>query len=296
ALLTWVERQSTPRLLQLVRAFSVYFHLINLAEQQHRVRTLRERQRASREPLHETIAAAIDELRAAGVASSDLEATLERVQVHPVLTAHPSEARRRSLLRHLEAAARVIEQLDDERATPSERAASLDSLRARTTLIWQTAEARVERPSVLDEVQSVLYFLAGTVYDVLPLVHRAIDAAAPTSSHREVTHFRFGSWVGGDRDGNPAVTPDVTRAAARLARAAVVRRYREEVQDLGRDLSISGRLVGCELELLQTIDRDRTELGVQAVPQWRDEPYRRKLGLIGERLRRTDSGGSGGDT
>ncbi len=290
-LLAWAEEQSTTRLLQLVRAFSVYFHLINLAEQQHRVRTLRERQRASREPLHETIASAMGELHGAGVPLTELQSMLGRLEVHPVLTAHPSEARRRSLLHHLEAAARAIEQLDDERSTPSERSAVLDLLRARTTLIWQTAEARVERPSVLDEVQSVLYFLAGTVYDVLPLVYRAVQRAGlPASTHL----LRFGSWVGGDRDGNPAVTPDVTRAAARMARAAVLRRYREDVQSLGRDLSISGRLTGCERDLLESVERDRHELAVQAVPQWRDEPYRRKLGLIGERLRRTDSGGPGG--
>src|SRR5207248_2375302 len=106
--------------------------------------------------------------------------------------------------------------------------------------------------------------------------------------------FRFGSWVGGDRDGNSAVTPEVTRAAARLARSSVLRRYRDEVHALGRDMSISGRLVGCSPELLASIERDRAELGVQPVPQWRDEPYRRKLGLIGERLRRMEAGGVGG--
>ncbi len=292
-LLAWAEDQSTTRLLQLVRAFSVYFHLINLAEQQHRVRTLRERQRTRREPLHETIAAAIEELRAQGVATEEIVSSLQRLRVHPVLTAHPSEARRRTLLHHLEGAARAIEELDDERATPTERDSTLDALRARTTLIWQTAEARVERPSVLDEVQSVLYFLAGTVYDVLPLVYRAVQRAGVPRTGQLI---RFGSWVGGDRDGNPAVTPDVTRAAARLARAAVLRRYREDVQALGRDLSVSGRLTGCEPELVESIERDRDELAVQAVPQWRDEPYRRKLGLIAERLRRADGGGPAGYT
>ena len=287
ALVSWTEQQSTARLLQLVRAFSVYFHLINLAEQHHRVRTLRDRQRASAEPLHESVAAGINELTSHGIGMDQVQTVLRQVRVHPVLTAHPSEARRRTLLHHLEAAARLIERLDDERGTPAERASILDALRARITLIWQTAEARVERPSVLDEVQSVLYALAGTVYDVLPLVYRAIPGAGPDL-------LCFGSWVGGDRDGNPNVTPDVTRAAARLARGAVMRRYREDVQWLGRDLSISGRLLGCAPELLESIESDRRELEVQAVPQWKDEPYRRKLGLIGERLRRTDAGGAGG--
>jgi phosphoenolpyruvate carboxylase len=152
---------------------------------------------------------------------------------------------------------------------------------------------------VLDEVQSVIYVLSGTVYDVLPLLERAVDGAlrkALGRSARVDVRLRFGSWVGGDRDGNPAVTPEVTRAAARLARAAVLRRYREDVQRLGRDLSISGRLVGCSPALLESIEHDRHELGVQAVPQWRDEPYRRKLGLIAERLRRAESGGAGGYT
>ena len=292
ALLAWAEQQPTVRLLQLVRAFSTFFHVINLAEQHHRVRTLRERQRSQASPLHESIAAAFAELDSQGVQPDQVKRAIGRLEVHPVLTAHPSEARRRTLLHHLEHAAELIERLDDERITPVERRGLLDALRERVTLIWQTAEARVERPSVLDEVQSVVYVLAGTVYDVLPLVHRAVSAAAPPGTSGP--SFRFGSWVGGDRDGNPGVTPDVSRAAARLARSAVVRRYREEVQDLGRDLSISGRLVGCEPELLRTIDQDRGELGVQPVPQWRDEPYRRKLGLIGERLRRTESGGSGG--
>ena len=177
---------------------------------------------------------------------------LRKVQVHPVLTAHPSEARRRTLLHHLEEAARLIERLDDDRAPPSERSAVLEALRARTTLIWQTAEARVERPSVLDEVQSVLYVLAGTrVRRAATGPSRACRPRAPNP------RLRFGSWVGGDRDGNPNVTPDVTRAAARLARAAVLRRYREDVQSLGRDLSISGRLVGCSDDAAR-VDRARS--------------------------------------
>src|SRR5215207_227835 len=288
ALLDWAEQQSTLRLLQLVRAFSAYFHLINLAEQQHRVRTLRERQRGRPEALRESIAAARVELAHDGVSAEAFETALRELRVHPVLTAHPSEARRRTLLHHLEEAARLIERLDDERCPPHERAAALDALRARTTLIWQTAEARVERPSVLDEVQNVIYVLAGTVYDVLPLVYRAVDAAAPGSSHGSL--LRFGSWVGGDRDGNPAVTAEVTRAAARLARAAILRRYREQAQTLGRDLSISAQLIGVNANLMKSIHRDLQQLSAQPVRAWADEPYRRKLGLIAERLRRTENG------
>jgi phosphoenolpyruvate carboxylase len=299
-LLQWAQRQSTDRLLQLVRAFSVYFHLINLAEEHHRVRTLREREQAGTgTPPSESIAAALAALHSAGVPAEAVQASLQQLEVHPVFTAHPSEARRRTLLRHLAQAADLLTQLNDPRATPRMRAATLEQLRARVTLIWQTAETRIERPTVLDEVQSALAVLSGTLYDLVPRIHRTLEAAArsayPGLAYTAASPFlRIGSWVGGDRDGNPAVTAEVTRAAARLARAAILQRYREEVQALGRDLSISARLVGASPELMASIDRDRAELGTQRVKRWADEPYRRKLGLIAERLRRAELDEPGG--
>jgi phosphoenolpyruvate carboxylase len=302
ALLAWVERQSTDRLLQIIRAFSVYFHLINLAEQHHRVRILAERERAA-PPLDESIAAGIAALRAAGVSGPALRASLARLEVQPVFTAHPSEARRRTLLHHLEEAATLWAQVAGQSDSARRRQAVLEALRTRITLIWQTAEARVERPSVLDEVQSVLYVLAGSIYDVAPQIARALEDALAQSPYRNSVAaipvppvLRCGSWVGGDRDGNPAVTPDVTRAAARLARVALLRRYRADVQALGRDLSVSARLVGAAPALLRQVEQDRQELGVQPVREWADEPYRRKLGLIAERLRRTEAEQPGGYT
>ncbi len=297
-LLQWATGKSTEELLLLVRAFSVYFHLINLAEQRHRIRTLWERERAGA-MLHESVAAAAARISAEAVPFERVREVLRQIRVHPVLTAHPSEARRRTLLNHLQEAARLVGRLDDPRLPPRERAQVLESLRQRVTLIWQSAEARIERPSVLDEVQSVLYALSGTVYDVTPGVYRelldAVQSAYPEAQAVELPALlRFGSWVGGDRDGNPNVTPEVTRSAARMARAAVLRRYREQVQALGRDLSVSDRLVGVSSELLESVDRDREALGLQAVRRWRDEPYRRKLGLIAERLRRAELDQAGG--
>jgi phosphoenolpyruvate carboxylase len=275
-LLAWAEQQSTARLMQLVRAFSAYFHLINLAEQHHRVRTLRERQRERAAPLHESIAAAFIELAADGVEPAQLRAGVQHLEVHPVLTAHPSEARRRTLLHHIEAAAQLVDQLD-RRPTPIERAALLDALRARVTLIWQTAEARVERPSVLDEVQSVVYVLAGTVYDVLPRVYRALDLASGEPGLADQCRLRFGSWVGGDRDGNPAVTPEVSRAAARLARAAVLRRYREERGVSLREIANQSKI---GTRYLEYIEGDRHDM-LPAAVYLRGflQEYARALGL-----------------
>ena len=291
-LLQWAQRQSTGRLLQLVRAFSIYFHLINLAEQRHRVRILRERARAG-VALQESIAAGVAALRDEGIPFSTLQGAVQQLEVRPVFTAHPSETRRRTLLQHLARTADLIAQLDDPHATPHSRAVIQDDLRERITLLWQTAEARMEKPSVLDEVGSMLHILSGTVYTVAPQIQRSLDTAVERAYPYDQrtgtpTFLRFGSWVGGDRDGNPMVNAEVTRAAARMARAAILQRYQEEVQALGRDLSISARLAGASPELMESIDRDRTDLGTQRVKSWADEPYRRKFGLIAERLRRTE--------
>jgi phosphoenolpyruvate carboxylase len=298
-LLRWVGRQTNSRLMQIVRAFSVYFHLINLAEQRHRVRILSERERTER-PLRESAAAAIADLKAQGLSLTELVDGLQRLEVWPVFTAHPSEARRRTLLQHLERAASIIEQIDNPQIAPGAREAILDELLTRITLVWQTAEARLERPSVLDEVRSVLYVLAGTIYDVAPGVQRSVEAALAEAYPDWSEHgdslpplLRFGSWVGGDRDGNPAVTAEITRASARMSRAAIIRRYRQDVEALGRELSVSARLGGVSSRLMESIKRDLAALHIEPVSRWSDEPYRRKLGLIGERLRRTGAGEHG---
>lgn len=301
ALREWVEGQTDGGLLAIVRGFSVYFHVINLAEQHHRVRVLRERERAGG-ALQESVGAAIAALREAGTDAPTLAAGLDKLLARPVFTAHPSEARRRTLRYQLLRAAALIARLDDTDLLPRERTATLDGLRERITLIWETAATREAQPTVLDEVQSVLGIVAGTLYDVAPLVGRALAGAvaaaypelAPQAAATAVRWLRPGTWVGGDRDGHPGVTPEITRAAARLSRAAALRRYREDVRALGLDLSISARLTGAAPALVESLARDREALGVQPVRRWRDEPYRRKCGLIGERLRRTTEETPGG--
>jgi len=330
-LLRWANEQPTETLARLVRAFSVYFHLINVAEERQRIRVLQARERAGT-LIHESIAETMAALRAQGIPLAETLAALDQLTIHPVFTAHPSEARRRTLLHHLERASQSLARLDDGAATPRMRADLLAALRMRITLIWQTAETRVERPSVADEAYSVHYILAGPLYDVAPVVQRTLDAAlseyadasgagdsgdGEQASARQDTHpnahdhadkgahadpfaryggrvgaplfLRVGSWVGGDRDGAPAVNGATTREVARLGRSAIVRRYREDAQALGRDLSVSARLVGVTPEILTSVEQDRLALGAARVREWADEPYRRKFGVIAERLRRMET-------
>jgi phosphoenolpyruvate carboxylase len=283
SLLTWAQEQSTADLAEIVRAFSVYFHIINLVEEHHRVRVLRERDQGDA-PAVESIAAAVAILRGQGIGVSDLSPTLADLAVRPVFTAHPSEARRRTVLAHLERIARLLEALDDPRASARQHAATLSDLRDEATLLWQTAETRTTRPTALDEVQSMLGVLAGVLYDVAPRVQRTLEGVAPDQALPPF--LRLSTWVGGDRDGNPRVNPAVTRAAARLARRAILRRYLDDVQSLGRELSVSLRLNGASDALLESLESDLHALQEQPVEEWADEPYRRKCGLIAERLNR----------
>lgn len=293
----WFQSLSDEELFGLIRAFGIYFHLINLAEQHHRVRTLRHREQTA-QVLHESIEAALLALRERGVTSERLAKLLPELLIFPVFTAHPSEPRRRTVLQRLAAIAALIRQLDDVRLAPREREWLLERLREEITLLWQTAETRIRRPMVLDEVRSSVAILVGSVYDVVSLYRRAFQRALgrtypdlPSLSWR--LPLRIGTWVGGDRDGNPAVTPAVTLATARLMREAIVRRYREEVAALRRALSISARLRGVTPELSAAIEQERELLGVMPVRAWADEPYRRMLGIIEERLRRTETGEPG---
>jgi phosphoenolpyruvate carboxylase len=292
-LLSWAAGQSTADLAAIVRAFSVYFHVINMAEEHHRVRVLRERDQGDT-PLPESIAAAVAILRDLGATAEDFQRTVADLAVNPVFTAHPSEARRRTILFHLERIAHLLDALDDPRLSAPQRAGVRNELSAEVTLLWQTAETQTERPTALDEVQSILGVLAGVLYDVAPRVQESV-AGIPALEGRPVPPFlRLCTWVGGDRDGNPHVNPDVTRAAARLARREILRRYRDDVQALGRDLSVSARECGASSELLDSLENDLEAMHVQRVEAWADEPYRRKCGLIAERLNRTLSGESGG--
>jgi phosphoenolpyruvate carboxylase len=176
ALLEWAERQTPADLTLVVRSFTVYFHLINVAEQHHRVRRLYERE-LSGLPLPESLAAAVQSLRQHDISEARMAALLPALRVHPVFTAHPSEVRRATLLQHLEHCAALLAEHDAFKASPPRRRAIRNALRSAITLIWQTAETRTERPSVLDEVHSVVRVLAGTVYDVAPAAQRALESA-----------------------------------------------------------------------------------------------------------------------
>jgi phosphoenolpyruvate carboxylase len=278
----------------LVRAFTLFFYLVNAAEENHRLRALRQRARASSpEPLSESVAAAIKSLATHAVSANDVQLLLEQLKVNPVLTAHPSEARRRTVLQHLQRMARQIEAMDTAIDVGQLRVALAEAL----TLLWQTDQVRVARPTPLDEARTGLFFFDHTLFDVVPRLYRdlidALERYYPDNSFVVPPFLCFSTWIGGDRDGNPNVTNEVTLAVLAMHREMALQRYQEDLADLTNVLSSSVRRVGVSAALLDRIANKADHLGKigqEILLEYPVEPYRQMLALMADRLRRTAVG------
>jgi phosphoenolpyruvate carboxylase len=256
-----VSALSPERRMSVLRAFALYFQLANVAEQQHRIRRLRE-YRAEGRVRRESLAAAFDALGQA----------VPRVSLGLVLTAHPTEASRRTVLAAHTRVAALLESAEAEEPLLSE-----------ITALWQTDEVRSRRPRVVDEIRNGHWFFEQSLIDaserLLAEFRRHVPDAPPP--------FHFGSWIGGDADGNPNTSAETVREAHRRARELLRLRYRNEVRALAAQIGVSSQLVPVDDELHASIARDEAELTdytAQIGDQNADEPYRRKLSFVWHRL------------
>ena len=222
----------------MIRAFSDYFRLVNLAEQNHRIRRARAHaEDAGGVPQRGSLAATLLAAKQAGVPAQKAREAIQALEVTLTLTAHPSEATRRTVLEKLYRIAHTLEQLDRCQFTAAEKDDAAAEIRAQIATLWQTDEVRHEKPKVGDEVKNVVWYIEEVLWDVLPRIPqqlaRAFQAAygEPLDSYR--VPLRIHSWVGGDMDGNPFVTPDVLDDAIRAYRARGLRRLISAVRDLG---------------------------------------------------------------
>ena len=289
-----IEKLDMPTCFQIVRAFGLYFHLTNLAEQHHRMRVLRQAESDTNAPHYpDSIPYAVRQLKARGVPAQRVREMLDRLLIWPVFTAHPTEARRRTVRDHILRIDNLMASLEDRALRLSERHVYEVALRDEVSLLWDTDEIRAAAPTPLVEARSILSSCAGSVYDVVPrLQHDLRDALAecyPSEEFHERPIYRFSTWVGGDRDGNPHVTPEVTETTLRMQRDLMLERYERDVRDLAERFSQSVRRVGVSGEFLDSIERDAADLP-QFVAKIREqfpfEPYRQKLNVMLERLRR----------
>jgi phosphoenolpyruvate carboxylase len=228
------------------RAFTVYFHLANLAEEHQRIRTLRDRD-TSAEPVRESLAAAMVTLSET-VGDDERAALLGRLEVHPVLTAHPTEARRRAVTEALRRIGTQLDDLDDPLLGAAAHAEARRRLREEIDLLWRTSALRTQAMQPLDEVRSGTAIFDETLFRLAPSVYRALDRALQGEASgaavpQAPAFLRFGSWIGGDRDGNPFVTATVTRQAAFIQADHVLRALENAATRIGRSLTIDAVLL-----------------------------------------------------
>jgi phosphoenolpyruvate carboxylase len=282
ALRTAVADLAPERRARVLRAFALYFQLANIAEQHHRLRRRREYEHEQRIP-RESLAEAFERLRAARTSADELAAAASRISLTLVLTAHPTEATRRTILVAHRRISSVLNELDEPHLTPTRRRALEVQLAEEVTLLWQTDEVRSRRPRVVDEIRHGLWFFEQSLFDAAPALLRDLRRRSPVVP----PPLRFGTWIGGDRDGNPATSGETIAAALERARALALDRYRREVRELAVAIGISRSLVSISDELTASIARDERELPEYAASigaQNEDEPYRRKLSFIWWRL------------
>ncbi|WP_243073560.1 phosphoenolpyruvate carboxylase [Microbacterium sp. SS28] len=286
---------TVERSAEVARAFTVYFHLTNLIEEHQRVRVLRERDgRPEREDAADSVAAAFVRL-SAEVGDDTALARLQALRFHPVFTAHPTEARRSAVSRSIRRLARLLDELDivlrngaDERRTERRMIEEIDTL-------WRTAPLRPEKPSPTDEVRSIMEVFDETLYTAIPHVYRRVDDAlqGPGAGSRApiVKPFvRVGSWVGGDRDGNPFVTASTTRKAAKIASEHILLGLERTASRVGRTLTLDAATTPPSPELLLLLQRlvnDDEAAALEISKRSPNEPHRRTLLLITRKIAAT---------
>jgi len=277
---------------QVIRAFAIYFQLVNIAEQNHRIRRKRDYERSAGEAVQPgSIESVVQSLKEKNLPVEEVARILEGMSLELVMTAHPTEATRRDVLDIHKRIADEVMELDNPSLTYREREKLREKLLNEVLTLWQTDELRDRKPTVLDEVRNGMYFFHETLFEVLPSVYeeleRCLEKYYPEEKWHVPTYLRFGSWIGGDRDGNPSVTADVTWQTLKMQRNLVIHKYENSVRELSRQLSFSTTIVDVSEELLASIRDDAANVELRTVEAWTNdkEPYRVKLRYVLQKLK-----------
>ena len=283
ALLDPLPRDTTQAV---VRAFSYFLQLANIAEDEHHVRRRRAHDLANSPPREGSLVHALDQLADSKVMADAVADFFAHAVVSPVLTAHPTEVQRQSLIRNHRDVASLIEQRDRLQLTPEEDAENHLRLANAILTLWQSRMLRPVRLKVLDEVKNGISYFKETFFTELPRLYvqvaQQLHKRYPQKIWALPPFFRIGSWIGGDRDGNPFVTAEILRETLRLQSAATLNHYLDEIHELGGELPLSELLVETTAEL-----KDLAESSTDHSPQRADEPYRRALSGIYARVAAT---------
>jgi phosphoenolpyruvate carboxylase len=295
-LMRLIGKLDPEMLTHVVRAFSVFFSLANIAEELFHHRLRRRWVRAGGPLWRGSFDETLRWFHAQGVSAEDLQKLLDRLLYMPVFTAHPTEARRRTLMQSMRRIFLLGEKLNDPRLGKEATQEISDQLAGEIQILWKTDEVRPRRPEVRTEIRNGLYYFRESLFRAVPDTYRFIEKAArriygtgPDGRPRlSVPSFlRFGSWIGGDRDSNPFVKPETTELAVRLQAEEILQEYITRVADLSKILTYSARLAQPSESLRASLRRDERfarEVFVTNPAQFQQEPYRRKLYLMRFRL------------
>lgn len=285
-----IQKLQPPFRQQVIRAFSIYFHLVNIAEQNQRIRRRREYQRQGdhiSQP--NSIEHAVTTLKENNVSGDVIRNLLNKLSLELIITAHPTEATKRSVLELHKRIANILKDLDNPLLTNKEKVHLEENLFNEIIALWQTDELRYRKPTVLDEVNNGLYYFDQTLFQVLPEIHQELEeqltAKYPDFKWKVPNFLRFGSWIGGDRDGNPNVTPDITYQTLQKHRNLVLDKYEKALVELMKQFSYSINRVKVSQELLDSVEKEEAlVLSDDKIWPIAHEIYRRKLAIMVERL------------
>jgi len=275
------------------RAFTTYFELTNLSEERDRVRTIRAGSQDG--TLQGTLEEAIEEV--SEMEPDVAQQILDDVLVQPTFTAHPTEARRMVIKSKLRSLARELETLDEQTLTDKERDQIKRDIRAEVIGLWKTPQIRERRPEPEDEASNIRWYLANSIFEIVPEVYDELETAAETGLETDIDVpqvFEFRSWAGSDRDGNPYVTPDVTDTTLAQQRSVVIERYIEILDELSGALSEDGDRITVDEDLFGSVPEELEEIRDSAADRYPNEPYRQMIVLMRERLDRVEDIRPGG--
>lgn len=274
----------------LVRAFSSYFQLVNLAEEIHRVRVNRQREaRATAEaPRSESVLAAVKVLRDEGWSATEIRNFLDNLDVQLTITAHPTEVRRYTVRLKLERIGEALRKLTETDLSPVRRSVLRDEIRAEIAALWQTRELPLTKPTVEDEAKSALYYFRRSILEVLPRIMDDLESAFDTYFQAGAAEalppvVRFRSWIGGDRDGNPNVTPEVLSSVMKLQADVARESAQSDLDLLVQRLSLWDERAAAAPELQEVLSGPRGSRSA-AAERFPDEPYRQLVWLMYEGL------------
>jgi len=296
-LMKQIEELSPDLLAQVTRAFNMYYALSNLVEEDFHHRDRRRQFRENNEHLWKgSFQNAVKELKDEGITAEELQTIVNGLRYSPVFTAHPTEARRRTIMGLQRKIFLLIDKLQRPELSEEEELIWMRNLKNHIQIMWRTNEVRTSKPSVIDEVNYGLYFFNESLFKAIPTVYRYFERAVRKNygakANIQIPSFlRFGSWIGGDRDGNPNVTPEITRQSVRLHMQTALQAYIERIEVLVEDFSYSVHFITPSNEFQTALAEDEKRFGETLYPTfpdyYADEPYRLKLATMSYRLQQT---------